>query len=137
LKRKKTGDDDSADSHRTTKTTKSTKTNKDNKSRSSKALLRRKSFISSKSGKSRRSSRSGRSGVESDQELPHNKVIGKVFLKGMKKNNTYIEKLSINEFQNIPFEYGGFSNFAIDLFHYITLFRIDEHFENLKVINEE
>jgi hypothetical protein len=79
---------------------------------------------------SKRSGRSSRYGDDDDDDdinNPHDKVIGKTFLKGMHRNKTYIEKLTVTDFRNIDFDYDGFPKFAIDFFEYMTLFKIDKY----------
>ena len=63
---------------------------------------------------------------------PHNKVIGKKFLSGFKKNKIYIECLKFSEFKDIKFPIGGYPKFAIDFLKYMTLFDIEAHFNNKK-----
>lgn len=129
----------SGGSHRTTKTAKTTKTNKTMKSarsnkthRSNKSKFGRK--MSMRSSRSKRSFRSGKSSVvdEEDDDAylknPHAKVIGTQFLKGFKRNKTYIEKLTANDFKNIEFDHGGFPRFAVDFFKYITLLDLEEFY---------
>lgn len=65
---------------------------------------------------------------ESDEENPHYKIIGKEFIKGMKKNKTYIEKLNLSDFKSIKFQYGGLPKLAIDFFKYVTLYDIEKHY---------
>lgn len=46
----------------------------------------------------------------------------------MKKNKTYIEKLTLNDFKSIKFLHGGLPKFALDFFKYVTLFDIEQHY---------
>ena len=84
-----------------------------------------------KSSRSRRSVKSGRSSIVDDEDddaylkNPHAKVIGTQFLKGFKRNKTYIEKLTAVDFKNIEFDYGGFPRFGVDFFKYVTLLDLE------------
>lgn len=63
-------------------------------------MQRRNSMRSSRTRKSNKSAVSG-NGDDSDDDNPHYKIIGKSFVKSMKKNRTYIEKLGISDFRQI------------------------------------
>ena len=86
----------------------------------------------SKTDKSGGGSESGFEGEESeDDDNPHYKIIGKQFVKGMKKRKTYIEKLNAERFKAIKFpNSGGFPKFAIDFFKHVCLFDLEEFYFN-------
>jgi len=92
-------------------------------------------FTKKNTVKSSRSKRSNKSGIEtlgeeSEDENPHYKIIGKEFVRGMKKNKTYIEKLTFGDFKMIKFKLGNLPKFALDFFKYVTLYDVESHHIN-------
>ena len=124
---KSRGSNESHKSNKTHKTHKSHKSNKTSKSqvRQSKS----EAGLSNAGGEQRK---------EGDMEFdrgslengnPHTKVIGKKFLSGFKKHRMYIEALKFSDFKKIPFGNGGYPDIAIDVFKYLTLFDLADHFK--------
>ena len=125
----------SGGSNKTNKTNKTSKSRKSSKSGISRSKYQRLKSLGMQQSSAQHSQSSSYQAKLSDIDRgstennnPHNRVIGKKFLSNFKKSRVYIESIKFSEFKEIAFKPDGYPKFAIDLLKYITLVDLGEQY---------